>query len=380
MCESKVNKMHSPEQVATDFAEKLAPKNRHVMFLLGAGASCAAGLPTLNDLKAAVENILVADDQKNYQRLGTSRNIEEILSRLRLVAEVITGTADSLDGFTSDTAKDLDKKICSAISTVIQEADVKLEAHLRFAQWCGRSVYMRPLEVFTINYDNVIEQGFEQIGVPYFDGFAGTYEGLFRADLVDSTDGRDSVTPPPAWVRVWKLHGSISWSRITRGGGAAIVRSATPREALAVYPSIEKYEESRRLPFVVLGDRLRRALAIPETTCVVSGYSFGDQHINDLIFDAAQFYPSSEIIVLCYSDIPTNLADRAKNLRNITVCSPSQAIIGASESAWHNHLADTIFWKAGAFTLGDFAALTEYLLVNTNPGAAPLLLGAGISK
>jgi hypothetical protein len=367
--------MHIPEQVATAFAEKLAPRNRHVMFLMGAGASCAAGLPTLNDLKIAVGNILVGDDLRNYQKLGVSRNIEEILSRLRLVAEVIAGTADSLDGFTSDAAKDLDKKLCSAISTVIQKADVKLEAHLRFAQWCARSVYNKPLEVFTINYDNVIEQGFEQIGVPYFDGFAGTYEGLFRADLVDSTDGRDAVTPPPAWVRVWKLHGSISWSRVTRGGGTAIVRSTVPSETLAIYPSIEKYEESRRLPFVVLGDRLRRALALPETTCVVSGYSFGDQHINDLIFDAAQFYPSSEIIVLCYSDIPATLADRAKKLRNLTVCGPSKAIICAVESTWQPQPDDTIFWRSGAFTLGDFAALTQYLLVNTKTASAPLIPG-----
>ena len=88
--------MHNPEQVAQDFAEKLASKNRHVMFLLGAGASCAAGLPTLSDLKAAVERILIGDDKKNYQTLGASRNIEEILSRLRLVAEVLTGSSDSL--------------------------------------------------------------------------------------------------------------------------------------------------------------------------------------------------------------------------------------------------------------------------------------------
>jgi SIR2-like protein len=370
--------MHNPEQVAKDFAEKLASKNRHVMFLLGAGASCAAGLPTLNDLKAAVGRILVDDDKKNFQKLGTSRNIEEILSRLRLVAEVLTGTSDSLDGFTSDTAQELDKKICSAISTVIQGAAVKLEAHLRFAQWCVRSVYIRPLEVFTLNYDNVIERGLEQIGVPYFDGFAGTYEGLFRADLVDSTDGRDDITPPPAWVRVWKLHGSISWSRITSSGGRVIVRSATPGESLAVYPSIQKYQESRRVPFVVLGDRLRRALAIPETTCVVSGYSFGDQHINDLIYEAAQFYQASEIIVLCYSDIPTQLVNRATSLRNLTVCAPSKGIIGAVESTWQKIPDDTAFWKSGAFTLGDFAALTQFLLVNTKLGADPFLFGGGV--
>jgi uncharacterized metal-binding protein len=371
--------MHNPEQVAKDFAEKLASKNRHVMFLLGAGASCAAGLLTLNELKTAVENVLSDTEKKGYQRLGATRNIEEILSRLRLISEVLSGTGGSLDGFTSDAALELDKKICAAISTVIQKAGVQLDAHLRFAQWCAHSRHIRPLEVFTTNYDNLIEQGLEQAGVPYFDGFAGTYEGLFRPDLVDSTDGRDDITPPSGWVRVWKLHGSISWSRVSRPEGFVIVRSATSCESLAIYPSLQKYEESRRVPFVVLSDRLRRALAIPETTCVVSGYSFGDQHINDLLYDAAQFYPASEIIVLCYSDIPTHLANRAKNLPNLTICSPSKAIIGAVESSWQTHDDETTFWKAGAFTLGDFAPLTRFLLINTKPGAEPFFFGGAMA-
>lgn len=359
--------MHNAEEAAKELAEKLASRNRHVMFLLGAGASCAAGLPDVNQLKVAVENVLVDSDKNDYQRLGVTRNIEEVLSRLRLISQVLSGSTESLDGFTSNTAQELDKKICTAIASVIQGGTVNLDAHLRLARWCARTAYIRPLEVFTINYDNLIEKGLEQIGVPYFDGFAGNYEGLFRADLVDSTDGRDDVTPPPGWVRVWKLHGSISWSRVARGGGSVIVRSATPSESLAVYPSMQKYEESRRIPFVVLGDRLRRALAIPETTCVVCGYSFADEHINDLLYDAAQFYPASEILVLCYSNIPPQLAERAKNLPNLTVCSPSKAIIGAQEKEWQKITDETPFWKAGAFTLGDFSALTQFLLINTKP-------------
>jgi hypothetical protein len=368
--------MHNAEEAAKELAEKLASRNRHVMFLLGAGASCAAGLPDVNQLKRAVENVLVGADKVDYQRLGTNRNIEEILSRLRLISQVLSGSTESLDGLTTDRAQELDQRICTAISNVIQGGTLNLDAHLRLARWCARTSYMRPLEIFTMNYDNLIEKGLEQIGVPYFDGFTGNYEGLFRADLVDSTDGRDDVTPPPGWVRVWKLHGSISWSRVTRGGASVIIRTAKPSESLAVYPSIQKYEESRRIPFVVLGDRLRRALAIPETTCIVSGYSFADEHINDLLYDAAQFYPASEILVLCYSDIPPKLAERAKSLPNLTVCSPSKAIIGAQEKEWQKITDETPFWKAGAFILGDFSALTQFLLINTKALPEPFFHGA----
>lgn len=367
--------MHDPDQAANDLAKKLASRNRHVMFLLGAGASCVAGLPNLIGLKRDVDGALTGSDQTEYRRLGVTRNLEEILSRLRLVSEVLRDSADTFHGFTGDTAKQLDKRICTSIADIIQNGTLNHEAHLRFARWCARTVFTRPVEVFTTNYDNLIERGLEQVGVPYFDGFVGSYEGLFRADLVDTTDGRDEITPPTGWVRVWKLHGSISWSRVVRRGASLIVRSAVPGESLAIYPSLQKYEESRRLPFVVLADRLRRALAVPETTCIVSGYSFGDQHINDLYYDAAQFYPASEIVVLCFSDIPNELADRAKTLQNLTVFSPLRAVIGAKEDDWQILPDDTPFWKAGAFALGDFAVLTEFLLVNTKPGSDLFLTG-----
>jgi SIR2-like protein len=367
--------MHNPEEAAKDLAEKLASRNRHVMLLFGAGASCAAGLPDLNQLKIDVQNTLSDDDKKKYIAIGATRNIEEILSRLRLIAEVLGGTTEALDSLTGDAAQALDKTICAGIANVIQSKATNLEAHLRFARWCARSNYIRPLEIFTINYDNLIEHGLEQVGVPYFDGFVGNYEGLFRPDLVDSTDGRDEITPPSGWVRIWKLHGSISWSRINRGSASVIVRSPAPKDPLAVYPSLQKYEESRRIPFVVLGDRLRRALAVPETTCLVVGYSFGDQHINDLIYDAATFYSSSEVVVLCFGTIPTALAERAKSLPNLTVCSPSCAIIGAKQADWQTRPDETPFWKGDAFTLGAFGGLTEFLLINSRAGSGLILAG-----
>jgi hypothetical protein len=79
----------------------------------------------------------------------------------------------------------------------------------------------------------------------------------------------------------------------------------------AIYPSDTKYEESRRVPFVVLQDRFRRALNQPETLTIVSGYSFGDQHLNEMLFDAATHRARSEFIVFCYSTIPDALSKRA---------------------------------------------------------------------
>jgi len=329
--------------------------------------------------RALRDSLLGGDDQAAYERLSDSRNIEQILSRLRLISEVLGGGIDKLDGFTAESASALDKGICASIANVIRSQTVGIEAHERFARWAGLSRYKRPIEIFTTNYDILIEQGLEQAAVPYFDGFVGNYEGSFRADLVDSTDGTDQHTPPARWIRVWKLHGSISWTQVKRNGGSVIVRTAEvthsdPAKTLAIYPSLHKYQESRRIPFVVLADRLRRSLAIPETLCIVSGYSFGDEHINELLYDAARFHRASEVLALCYSDIPSDVAERAKGIANLTLLGPAGAVIGAVVADWQEHPEVTPFWKDGGFTLGDFKALSDFLLFDarqrTEPGTS----------
>ena len=49
---------HDPEGVARELATKLASRARHVCMLLGAGASVAAGLPTIKDLTTIVLDTL----------------------------------------------------------------------------------------------------------------------------------------------------------------------------------------------------------------------------------------------------------------------------------------------------------------------------------
>ena len=136
-------------------------------------------------------------------------------------------------------------------------------------------------------------------------------------------------------------------------------------KVLAIYPSLQKYQESRRIPFVVLADRFRRSLALPETLCLVTGYSFGDEHINELIYDAARLHRGSEVLVLCHSRIPQDLLDRAQSTPNLTVLGPTEAVIGCNRGEWTDHDEDSTFWEESQFVLGDFKNLSAFLLGNT---------------
>jgi hypothetical protein len=364
---------HNPDEVLRDLADKLASRARHVVFLLGAGTSCAANLPDLKGLQHRVAQNLEEGHRRVFEALGLNRNLEEVLTRVRLLSEVFDGVTQTLDGLTADSSRTLDKAICASIATILSTPPSTLSHHERFARWLGASLYDRPIEVATTNYDLLIEQALEATGVPYFDGFIGTYSGRFRPDLVDDdlAHGPGSGRLPIGWVRLWKLHGSISWTIKDTVSGSVITRSGSSRlnqeDSLAVYPSFHKYEESRRLPFVALSDRLRRSLSIPETLVITSGYAFGDQHINEVLFDAASLYQRSEVIALFHSSVPASVRARAESLGNFTALSASEAIIGGHTGEWECVGAATSVFQEGRFRLGDFECLTSFLRKEAKP-------------
>lgn len=348
---------HNPLKFAIGLSAKLATRSRHVCAFFGAGVSKACGLPDVSELEAIVLDQLSADEKPLFGKQLTGRNLEQALSRIRKIATLLEGDSE-IDGLTSSKATQLDFNICKAISSELNKDTVDLRPMKNFAAWAARGDYHSPLELFTVNYDLLLESALEEWQVPYFDGFIGTLEGRFRTDLVEPVPGMDAV--PNFYVRVWKLHGSLNWEwrkdqQIARRG-FAVTNSA------AIYPSDMKYDESRRLPFIALQDRFRRALDHPETVLIVAGYSFGDEHLNEIIFGAANRRQRSEIIAFCYSTIPENLANQALTTPNLQVISPTDAIIGGNRGVWHetSDLPETL-WSDGKFALHDFKNLAAFL-------------------
>jgi hypothetical protein len=229
------------------------------------------------------------------------------------------------------------------------------------AAWVARATYNLPVELFTVNYDLLLETALERLRVPYFDGFIGTLKARFYTELVEDMPGSEGGIPS-FFVRLWKLHGSVNWAW---EGDRQIVRLGHPvtgEIAAAIYPSDAKYEESRRVPFVVLQDRLRRALYVPETLVIISGYSFSDAHLNELIFDAATRRERSEIIALCYDEIPEAVISRALTTPNLQAVSTREAILGGVRGRWSTPRdPPTDLWKNDKFLLPDFRNLAAYL-------------------
>jgi len=352
---------HDPLRFAADLSAKLATKSRHVCTFLGAGVARACGLPDVTELEDRVLKVLAKEHQEAFQLQLSGRNLEQALSRLRRIAALLEDE-QQIDGLGADDAAAVDAAVCEAIVRELDIAEADLAPVLGLAAWVARADYRAPVELFTVNYDLLIETALEKLRVPYFDGFVGNLRARFHTELVEGTSesGRDFV--PRFFARLWKLHGSVNWEWEK---GQQIVRLGHPVDeglAAAIYPSDTKYEESRRVPFVVLQDRLRRALNTPETLVLIAGYSFEDDHLNEMLFDSAAKRERSEFIAFCFSEIPDALADKAATTPNLQVVTGSEAILGGIRQNWKPPQdPPPDLWVDGKLGLRDFRHLGAYL-------------------
>ncbi|KEH09930.1 hypothetical protein GY14_08965 [Delftia tsuruhatensis] len=178
------------------------------------------------------------------------------------------------------------------------------------------------LNIFTTNYDRLIEAGAELAGLHLLDRFLGKLMPIFRSSRLDLDMHYNppGIRGEPRYLegvaRYTKLHGSVDWvqtdkdiRRIGLPFGAACVEpylqapglnGATAHE-LMIYPNAAKDRETADYPYVELFRDLAAAVCRPNSTLVTYGYSFGDEHINRVIRDMLTI-PSTHLVVISYDD------------------------------------------------------------------------------
>jgi hypothetical protein len=349
---------------------------RPIGFFLGAGCPLAikvsrAGspqelIPDIHGLTTVVNQKLntVADHKSVIKALNTlcaeasipKPTVEDYLNRLRNIAAI--GGLEAVRGVTPVQAKLTDKEICSIIAQAvgIELPNLSTPYHA-LARWIRGIPRLSPVEIFTPNYDLLFEQSLEECGVPYFDGFVGTRRAFLDFEAMDATHS-DKASLPSRWARLWKLHGSINWHRsaddkIWRGEGGS-------DGELLIYPSQDKYSQSRRMPFLAMLDRLKAFLARPEAVLVVCGYSFADEHFNAMLREGLRGNSRAVIFGLVYGKLGTAhpAIPLAEEAPNFLLLGSDRAIIGGNAGTWANSSPKT---NAANFELGDFAKLGAFL-------------------
>jgi hypothetical protein len=185
-----------------------------------------------------------------------------------------------------------------------------------FAKLVARDPLLGRTKVFTINYDTLIEQALDRLGILYCDGFIGTVARQFNPAAYDldfyypgeATEGK--VRRYDKVVHLYKLHGSINWRQSLRtravnpygitfdgaplplasdfgAGKSGNLDTVFGGDAsLAILPTAGKYGESLAMPYAHMFRAFYAALQSSQTVLIVLGYGGWDEHVNRLVEDA----------------------------------------------------------------------------------------------
>lgn len=336
-------------------------KTDNVSFLVGAGASIGAGgfslasipkelelallrtavneladgvAPGWIDLFYRTTSALLQDElsfEERKQMLDDSEaeirrisvNLEDYLSCLHTWTAGMTRFATSMNLAISDEAElkidrndlvRLIKEITRNLSILLDlpktDDNEPLRHHRRFIKKIlTRPLNLRRANIFTLNYDALLEQAADAEGAVLVDGFVGTLRRVFRPESYDldfyfpaqTTEGR--VHRFDRALHLYKLHGSITWHRCDQswenphGLYATFFNQDCPEDDVLIYPSPLKYGQVLGLPYSELFRRFGNAIAQPQSVLFTIGYGFGDDHVNALISQALAI-PSFTLVVV----------------------------------------------------------------------------------
>jgi len=136
-----------------------------------------------------------------------------------------------------------------------------------------------------------------------------------------------------------KLHGSVSWE--SRGDGLFPVVETAPslisNDQLLIYPSPAKQNASFAAPYSDLFREFQTRVVRDQSVLVTVGYSFGDEHVNNIIFQALTI-PTFRLVAF----VDPSANDMVTKLRDLD--DPRVWIIGTEEkdSTWKAHYFDTL--------------------------------------
>jgi hypothetical protein len=255
-------------------------------------------------------------------------NVEHILTQLRTIC-ALKG-ASPVDAMTVENLRKLDTNICDLIVSLVGNSLPEYKnAYHRFAIWVKQLDRTYPLEVFTPNYDLLVEEAFEKFRVPFFDGFVGSREPFFDLAAME----QDKV--PDRWARLWKLHGSINW---IKQSDDSVFRCHPPKQGqqVMIYPSHLKYEQSRRMPYLAMCDRLKAFFRETNPVIVLCGYSFADEHLNELLLDGLRGNRSAHCFALIYSKLENHeqAVRCAENLSNLSLLAWDGAVVATRRGSY----------------------------------------------
>ncbi len=294
----------------------------------GASGGTSMGTKTFNVFKDEINEFARISAESSGRNTGNIedqiRTANDLLRGLRIMKHNDANTLETdLKGIIQEFAKSIlnsEKEIAIASEDKREEAySILVNFLLSFASRTGNR---ERLNIFTTNYDRLIEVGAELAGIHLMDRFVGTMMPIFRSSRLnlDIHYNPPGIRGEPRYLegvaRLTKLHGSVDWIQ----NGDEIRRIGLPFGAdeivpylkapglngadalkLMIYPNSAKDRETAEYPYVELFRDFAASICRPNSTLVTYGYGFGDEHINRVIHDMLTI-PSTHLVVISFDD------------------------------------------------------------------------------
>ncbi len=375
--------LHNLDRFMVDLRQILSQGRKRLGFLLGAGAPmsllvdeknniASAGSPLIPGVARLTDIVierLCEEDKAVIDALFPDRNeevnIETVLTRIRRLSEAIEN--ERIYGLNGSEYRGLAERICKTIGRLVSPVlPDSPNPYTELATWIGGTYRDHPVEVFTPNYDLLLEESFERNRLPYFDGFSGSHKPFFDPTSISS----DSL--PARWSRLWKIHGSLGWE-IHDGN---IIRTGSRNATSLIYPDHLKYDRIEKQPYTAMFERLKSFLNTPDSLLLCTGFSFFDAHITAILDEALAANTHTAVIAFQFRTLQEEEAAKglAIKRRNLSIYARDGGVVFGIEGKWRLGEPPTeewlcirnSFWDAGnghggSFLLGDFAKLARFV-------------------
>lgn len=231
----------------------------------------------------------------------------------------------------------IDRKKASSFEKDKKQGEL-LETHSKYIyhEKFVKALLQRPLNlrranIFTANYDLAFEYAFDRLGVHYIDGFSGFHKRFFKPETFEydifypgsTTSGK--VQRIEKVVRYIKLHGSMSWVNSDARDAnnlygieekpLELIEKLEKKGEIIIYPSAVKKSYTLDLPYSELFRQFATTITQSQSVLITIGYSFGDDHFNDIIFQALS-NPTFTLIIVDFNGTKSDYIKEIKDLND----------------------------------------------------------------
>ena len=326
----------SLKKIQDAFSKVLDGKN--LSFLLGCGCSSFVkeiatvktdvGVPTMIPLAKNFYTDILSDENKKWLKATLKLDIDADGFKSNL--EKFLGTLHSIYFFYETTGQEKGAEGTKVAEIITQARNFLLEKCLNETNRTSKtdhdlvelykSFYRKLLyrnsnlpkpNIFTTNYDLYNEIALDKLGIHYVNGFSGGINKYFNptifnyalAEKMDLSQSKWSVIDN--FVYLYKIHGSLNWVQADEDSKLFRVReiqetsytNLQKQQVIMIHPTPLKQNASMGSPYSDLFREFQKKLMQNNNVLITLGYSFNDEHINNLIYQAFTI-PSFRLIVL----------------------------------------------------------------------------------